>query len=255
MIALIDMGNARVKWASLVGGRLASFGQAVLGDNPAEAVDDLLGAVGDAKRVLVSNVAGAAVGRLLIQGFGDRHGVAVEFARTAARAGGVTCGYRDPARLGVDRWLAVLAAHRSGLGTACVVDAGTALTVDVVDADGIHHGGLILPGLRTMADSLQQRTSDVGPTDGDSGAPAGLALFGRSTEEAVTRAALLAGAAMVDRCVRRVAEHQGRSPALLITGGDGQALMGWLESVGQFDAHLVLRGLACIARADHPESG
>ena len=60
---------------------------------------------------------------------------------------GLRNGYRDPAQLGVDRWLAMCAAWQQFPGSLCVVDAGTAVTIDVVAADGAHSGGLILPGV------------------------------------------------------------------------------------------------------------
>jgi type III pantothenate kinase len=252
-MVLVDVGNARMKWAQLVGADLHNHGAAMLAKGAADAVATLMAAVEQADRVLIANVAGPRVARLLMDAFAQR-GVTVEFARSAEHACGVRCGYQDPARLGVDRWLAVIAAHAAGMGTTCVVDAGTALTVDVVSASGRHYGGLILPGLRMMADSLQQRTSDIGFTTGEAAMPEGLDLFGRNTEEAVTRAALLASAALVDRCAGRIRALQDTLPTVLVTGGDGQALLPWLESPGQFDAHLVLKGLACLARAGRLES-
>ena len=246
---LVDAGNAQLKWATLHGEDLTDFGRVAFGSDPARAMSRLVASSAKPDRVLIANVAGGQVARL----FQDAFGAAAEFAATQATFAGVTCGYREPDSLGVDRWVALLAAYRAAARSVCVVDAGTALTVDVVDEVGQHLGGLILPGLHLMAQSLQQRTSDIGAIGSDASPPEGTALFGRSTQEAVTRAALLASAALVDRCVHRLraATHQ---PLLVITGGDGEALLPWLESRGQFDPHLVLKGLAIVAGAEHPEA-
>ena len=244
MSVLVDVGNARLKWAVLGEDALTGFGQANLGADPASAVAALRARVGAPQQVWIANVAGAHVGQLLTDAFGP----VAQFARTQPALGGVTCGYRDPRSLGVDRWLALVAGYLRVRDTVCVVDAGTALTVDAADAQGRHYGGLILPGLRLMGESLQQRTSDIGPTGAGTAPPAGLDLFGRSTDEAVSRAAQAASAALVDRCVRRLADA-GTPPVLLVTGGDGETLMPWLESPCRFEPHLVLEGLACLASA------
>lgn len=254
MIVLVDAGNARLKWAQLESSQLQAFAQVDLAADPAAAVAALAAAVDRPQRVLVSNVAGAAAAQLLRDAFEQHHGITVEFAATTAQFGGVTCGYTDPARLGVDRWLAVIAAHRQWPGSACVVDAGTALTVDAVDQGGTHYGGLILPGLGLMADSLHQGTSDVASAGAAATVPDGLELFGRNTAEAVTRAALLASAALVDRCVQQMAHVLRDVPRLVVTGGDGETLRPWLESTSQFDPHLVLQGLACLVEGRDPES-
>jgi type III pantothenate kinase len=246
VIALVDAGNARLKWACLDGAALTNHGHALLVGDAASAVAALRARVGAPSRVLIANVAGAEVGALLAEAFGS----AAQFVTPRASFAGVTCGYREPQRLGVDRWLAVIAAYQKAADWVCVVDAGTALTADAVSGRGEHQGGLILPGLGLMADSLQQRTSDIGSGGRRESPPGGLALFGRSTEEAVTRAALLASAALVDRCVEQLEQAAGHAPRLMLTGGDGEALMPWLESHCEFHPHLVLDGLALMARAD-----
>ena len=88
-------------------------------------------------------------------------GIAPEFARTARFAAGVTCGYEDPSRLGVDRWLAMLAARQLSNRPFIVFGLGTAGTADFVDGDGVHKGGFIVPGLRLMTEALFAGTADV----------------------------------------------------------------------------------------------
>src|SRR5690606_23289335 len=117
----------------------------------------------------------------------ERFGVRPEIVETRAEMLGVRCAYRDPSRLGVDRWVTVIAAHRAaaarkdGPRPACVINAGTALTFDAVDVRGRHLGGLILPGPRLAAEALASGTERIGLTEPAAGRPAGLGVLGRST--------------------------------------------------------------------------
>lgn len=146
--------------------------------------------------------------------------------------------YADPARLGVDRWLVVLAAAVDS-GPALVVDAGTAFTVDALSADGCHLGGYILPGLTMQRDALAARTAQVSFPEPDW---SGLG-WGESTAGSVGHGALLALSALVEAASRRLQVEAGRSPRLLLTGGDARLLAPWLPGAERH-ACLVLEGLA-----------
>jgi len=243
----IDCGNSRLKWAEFEQGRIVGRGAVMLqGDaDPFAVLAEALRPEID--RVLVASVAAAEIGDRIQATVNERLGRAAEFVQVRPRAAGIECGYRDPARLGVDRWLAMIAGRRRVVGPFAVVSAGTAVTFDAVARNGQHLGGLIFPGERLMLDVLAANTDRIGAVEpvrepvGDSD------LLGRSTEEAVSRGARLALAAAVDRAVEDVARTQGGTPALLVTGGDGEALATWLESEATFRADLVLEGLAAIA--------
>src|SRR6202034_3800599 len=85
----------------------------------------------------------------------------VEFITAAPEFNGLTNGYLDPSLLGADRWLALIGAWTKASGALCVVDAGTAVKVDAVDAKGQHLGGLIAPGIHMMREALMNKTSDI----------------------------------------------------------------------------------------------
>jgi type III pantothenate kinase len=178
-----------------------------------------------------------------------RRGVAIRYVATTAERCGVTCGYADPSRLGVDRWLGVLAAYARAHGAACVVSAGTAVTFDAVSADGRHLGGVIMPGARLMAAALDRETSNIGSTPLAGLPPLGLDLLGRDTAAAVGRGALLALAAGIDRAVARVGQAFGAPPVAYLTGGDATTLAPWLETRVEIRTDLVLEGLALVATA------
>jgi type III pantothenate kinase len=249
VIALIDIGNTRFKWA------LAENLGAVRSVAHVAGLDAAITALVEAlprtlRRVLAANVAGGAVGARLAAALRERHAIETEFVTPEAERYGIRCAYADPERLGVDRWLAMIAAHRSTAGLACVIQAGTAVTFDAVDAAGRHLGGLIFPGARLMADALERNTGRIGPTAALARHVTGLNLLGTSTDEGVGKGSMLALAAALDRAVAAVAGAMHETPSVILTGGDADELAPWLESEVRFSADLVLTGLAHIARHD-----
>jgi type III pantothenate kinase len=248
MQLLVDVGNTRLKWARLVQGKLTEHGSAAHRGTLEHALGVLSDALPpDVARVLVANVAGQEIARRLTELARARSGVTPEFVATAAEAFGVRCAYADPSRLGVDRWLGVLAAHRLAAGAACVVGAGTAVTFDAVDAHGAHLGGLIFAGPRLAAAALDAQTSDIGATAPAGARPLGLDLLGKSTDAAVGNGSMLALAAALDRAVAAVNTALGARSKVYLTGGDGPHLRGWLETDAELRADLVLEGLALFA--------
>ena len=248
MTVIVDIGNARIKWARVRNGELSACGEALHSDNHGQALELFARTVeGEVSRVVATNVAGQDIAARFDEIAGNQWGVCPEWIGTVAEQLGVTCGYADPQRLGADRWVAVLAAFARATGAACVIDAGTAVTFDAVDAQGQHLGGLIMAGPRLAAAALSRETSDIGKTATSDEAPRGLALMGRSTDEAVAHGAMLGVAAAVDRALNVVSEELQAEPLVLLTGGHALALLPWLESAVQYREHLVLEGLALIA--------
>jgi type III pantothenate kinase len=253
MQALVDIGNTRIKWALFDRGRLVRSGGAVHRDS----IDAALRALAmvlptDVERLIVANVAGEDMARRLRASVGAR--APVEFVACTAERFGVRCAYAEPSRLGVDRWVAVLAAHRRAAGAACVIDAGTAVTFDAVDGGGAHLGGLILPGAQLLSAALDRSTSDVGATPVPFAVPKGLRLLGGDTAAAVGHGTMLALAAALDRAVRTVAAELKTTPTVYLTGGDATRLYDWLETKVEQRADLVLEGLALFA-AEHARPG
>jgi type III pantothenate kinase len=244
---LVDIGNTRIKWATLERGRLVRRGAAL----HRNALDAALAAFGaalpPAARVVAANVAGDTFAARLRQLVAARPGATLELVATTAQRLGVRCAYSDPSRLGVDRWVAVLAAFHAARGAACVIDAGTAVTFDAVDGGGVHLGGLIFPGARLLAGALDRHTSDIGVTAPAASVPRGLDLLGRNTAAAVGNGAWLALAAALDRAVTTVGSALGTTPVVYLTGGDAAPLRGWLATRVELRADLVLEGLALLA--------
>lgn len=168
----------------------------------------------------------------------------VRFARTERRGWGVTNGYTQPRRMGVDRWVAMIGAWSEVQAACLVVDSGTAVTIDAIDDGGTHLGGQIIPGVATMADSLVSATNDipqVGPAPGRGGAD--LEMFARNTAAAVREGAQNAVAGAVDRAIQTL-QSNAYQPVVVLTGGDASRILNALCESPLHRPHLVLQGLA-----------
>lgn len=150
----------------------------------------------------------------------------VYVARSTSEALGVTNGYTEPERLGIDRWLGALAGYQLA-GGCCAVDCGSAITIDFVMPGGRHLGGYILPGLRLMKESLKLGTRNVA-IDPDSEAEELLAP-GRRTVEAVNHGIYMAAVSAINRVYAEVCDMEGVALPLLLTGGDARVVSRGLQ--------------------------
>ena len=165
-------------------------------------------------------------------------GKAVTVMRATACAGGVVNGYRQPETLGVDRWCALVGARRRLGRAAVVVGAGTATTVDLLDGHGRFLGGLILPGLELMRESLARGTAGLARASGQ------VVRLPDNTADAIASGAVEATAGAVERASRRL----GDAPCLLF-GGAAAPLKSALTIEVIEEPLLVLEGL-CVLAAD-----
>lgn len=248
MILLVDAGNTRIKWAGLEGTALHS-GAAVLRRGGAEDVETLAtvwAALPVPQRLLIASVAGPDFS-VHVMAWSQRFwGLEPEFITAEASAFGVRNAYTEPQRLGVDRWLALIAAHRLVPGPVCIVDCGTALTVDVIARDGEHLGGLIIPGLGLMRRALLEKTagieSAIGGVQHDE-----VSLFAKDTRSGVMGGTLYATIAVIDRIVQDVTEAIGAELTCVLTGGDADTVRPLLPADFRYEPELVLKGLALVA--------
>jgi type III pantothenate kinase len=216
----IDVGNTRLKWALYdaprPGARLLSHGAVFLEtiDSLAEtewrhlpAPTSMLGCV----------VAGEGVKRRVDEQL-ELWDVEPRWVVSSAESAGVTNGYDHPSRLGVDRWVAMVAARQRVLAAgqprpALVVMVGTCVTVDSLDASGRFLGGLILPGFGLMLRALEMGTAGLKAPTGDAVA------FPTNTSDALMSGGADAISGAVERVYRRLVERTGSVPMLLMTGG------------------------------------
>ncbi|MDD9812027.1 MAG: type III pantothenate kinase [Gammaproteobacteria bacterium] len=300
MKLLIDAGNHRLKWAvTRAAGRDTNRDSAPdsgldIGDavaiernSPAELHAALTAAWAglEPAAVWASCVAGPAVEKIIAAVAGRVWNLQPAFIASPARQAGVVNSYPQPARLGGDRWAALVGARRMFPRRAViVVDAGSAVTVDALDAGGVFRGGIILPGARAMREALRRQTANLGGPgdDGDSdsaGAGAGdgagendcaapgpaaadvadatevaptvaatlATALATDTQAAVAGGAWLALAGGVERAVAAQLAALQSECTVIVTGGDAGRLAQLLSAGAECAPDLVLRGLAVIA--------
>lgn len=246
-VLIVDVGNSRIKWAQLEGEHLSRGRAAVHAKWALADYARLFGPARKTERVVVASVAGARVNRALATA-ARRAGATVHFLSTPRRAGGITVGYVEPWRLGVDRFAAAVGAHDLFRSVpVCVVGVGTAMTIDLVGADGRHRGGVIVPAPDLMVATLLEQTHGI-RRRARGGALGGVGLFARSTRDAIERGALYAAAALIDRAVQEASVRVAREPLVVLTGGGAPAVRALLRSSAVGVPDLVLRGLAVLSQ-------
>jgi len=244
---LVDIGNTRVKWACGDGATLSGHGAF------SYAPDTLRNELQqwrtmrprELEKALIANVAGPEITGTVRDFIAGAWSVKVEEAVAEPERDGLKNGYDDPASLGVDRWLALLAAWRKYETSLCVVDCGTAVTLDVIlhegqGLGGRHLGGHIYPGLAAIRKALAMATGQI-QTDDDA-VPA--LAFGRSTPECVSNGYAFALSGMLRECIERVRKEHGAELLAVITGGGAAALPpSLLPARTAPEPDLVLQGL------------
>lgn len=244
---LLDVGNSRLKWGVLDNGSISRTGHISHDSMRQHGLAALTSKLPrQVDTVFASNVAGASYATRLSGVISMHCGCDMRFARTEKQACGVTNSYRQPRRMGVDRWVAMIGAWSECEAAIVIVDAGTAVTIDAIDDDGQHLGGQILPGIALMADALATGTSDI-PSVGQrvSKAASGLDMFANNTARAVEQGIMNAVVGAIERAAWAVEEH-GSDPTIVLTGGDASRILRSIEDEVLHRPHLVLHGLARI---------
>ena len=244
MDLLIDIGNTRIKWATLdengIGVQSAVAHAALTRE---QFIDQVL-QIARPDRVLVSNVGGARMAELLTDALAHRWAMSATFAESTAEACGVRNAYPEPRKLGVDRWLGMIAVHAMEERATCVVGVGTAMTIDAITADGTHLGGVIVPGPDLMISSLMHGTSDILSRAADGSIAT--QLFADNTLGAVHQGAMNALAALVERAIDSIRLNLHVSPAVILTGGACQRVEPLIAAPCIVIPDLVLQGLAVL---------
>jgi type III pantothenate kinase len=253
MKLLIDVGNTRLKCALWDGTELHALGsathaaamQAALMDaDPAHDVEfaALWTPVADVSAIFVASVAGSALEQRLTRSLAQRFAIAPRFVASTASACGVRNAYAQPERLGVDRFLGLIALHALERGPCVLASCGTALTLDALAADGTHLGGLISASPALAIDALTGSTARLNAPQS-----AQVVELAVNTGDAIESGAWLAAVALIERfCARATPPLEG-TPALVLSGGGALRLSALLAPPHRVDTSLVLRGLAIYA--------
>jgi type III pantothenate kinase len=239
MNLLIDLGNSRLKWAIYDHTTLIAQGKSLPHNELTEKQLTQLWHDLHPEKIAISCVGETALLRCIESVIDHLWGDSVLrfHAQTQVRAFDVQNGYLQPEKLGVDRWLVLIAARQKTQTHTCIVDCGTAITVDILNAQGQHEGGLICAGLNLMQNALACHTADL-PFSLQA-SPIGLA---KETTAAIYSGTLFAAVGLIEHVV---SQHTNGSQ-LILTGGDAEVVAAKLKNKLIIDNDLVLRGLVVV---------
>lgn len=236
MSLLVDMGNTRLKWGTsrnldIVSGLPIS--NTMINRNT---LLQLWQTINPPDQLAISCVSASRLFELVLSVADELWpGITIIPAKSGTKAFGICNAYQKPEMLGVDRWLSMTAGYHRYRKALCIVDCGTAITVDIVDTSGKHLGGLISPGLRLMKEALAKGTENLNLSA--TNYPFGLAT---NTDAAIHNGTLSAACGLIEL----VLKNQPDTMQLLLTGGDAKIIAAHLPTPTIVDPDLVLRGLA-----------
>lgn len=238
-VLLIDLGNSRLSWAFYSDGNISAPNSCSTMAEISLEIEAEWQNISPVP-VYIANVAGSELQQMLSRWFETHWNTMPVLLQSQQRAYGVTNAYQKPEELGVDRWLGLIGARTMSRLPVCVVDCGSAVTIDVMDASGMHQGGVITPGYEMMLSSLKRGTAIPGIE-----APAkSHGLLGKSTSEGVHYGCANTIAAIIDRVMQSGSQLQ----RLFITGGNAAIITPLLEHPSRLIPDLVFRGMLQYVR-------
>lgn len=251
---LIDIGNTRIKWAHYspqISADKELVGHGVLEHDSQIEAETLQYIIPPANLdfILVSAVTDDLNSQRIKKQLQTIFAVPVQMVKSAPQFNHLVNGYKQPALLGVDRWVALIGAFaqaKPGRGVL-VVDAGTAITIDAVDVDGKHLGGIISPGLSLMRNSLSQNTERLMLVE-----EAEICTVADNTQDAIASGTIWSLVGLIQQIEQRLALDDGKID-YLITGGDAQKLLPHLPVRYILVTDLILQGLAALAQNSNKE--
>jgi len=242
---LIDIGNSSLKWALSSANGLSEMSQQQYPETISTVFfEEQWRDLDKPSDIIVSCVASNDVWNALVNTCKDLWGFTISKITTLKEEGGLTVAYDEPSHLGSDRWCAMLGALDSSDSDFIVIDAGSALTIDVVNEFGKHLGGYIVPGINMMKQSLGMNTALV-QLHGESDSLTSLSL-GQTTRSCVESGILLSAVILIESVYKKQMQ-QIKNGQVYITGGDAELLASYFSFKCAIIPALVLHGLNVLA--------
>ncbi|MAS82202.1 MAG: hypothetical protein CMF45_05900 [Legionellales bacterium] len=247
MKLLLDIGNSSVNWALEKGGQLAMDGVFSYDKNTFDKnLQENLSFLQTPSNILVANVAGNKVFADLQSWVKQRWRIECWQPSVSTKFNQLKNSYNDIQEMGIDRWLAMIAAWEEHHTALCVVGCGTALTIDSIDLEGNHFGGYIIPGIELMQQALIMKTESINVSTNKHVSIA----YAQGTQAAINNGAFFATTAMIDRVVMNLSDELKTLPKCIIFGGMAELISRLLKNEFQHESNLVLYGLL-IAYEDY----
>ena len=234
----LDIGNSYIKWLS--------------GDSDVNRMNSIPFVTGDEavllskhwknepvpERIIVASVAAKSIIDTVAAVCERLWSIKPEYLTVQKEFCGIVIVYDDVDKLGIDRWLALVAGFNRHKTNLCIADCGSAVTVDVVSASGRHQGGYIIPGIDMMKHALIFNTEKISISEEVQCTES----LGRSTEECIHNGTQLAIAAFIDRVVTRSLDQYQGNLKCIMTGGGAEPIMKLMTTNFIYEPNLVLSG-------------
>jgi len=248
MILLVDVGNTNLKWA-IVRNHIIAEQESIMHRHRELKLLfwQIWSEIKEIQTVWISNVAGDLMRVSLTQWIEQYWQITPFFAHSTAQAYDVTSAYQHPEQLGIDRWLALIGAHRLIKGNVCIADCGTAITVDLLSATGTHLGGMIAPGIAAMQNTLFTETSALTQLANTTENYTTLEFEAKNTTQGIWSGIHYMVIGFLIHLLSEIEKKYQQTFILVITGGDAPTLQPFLPKTHQHIPDLVLQGLKAMA--------
>ena len=240
MKLLLDIGNTSVNWASEKESNFLSQGSFIYDKkNIEDSLENNLLLTEKTSKILLSNVAGKDIYNSLNCWIKKHGNIELWESSIDKKFGGLKISYKETEQMGVDRWLSMIASWNKHRSPLCLVSCGTALTIDLVNSEGNHLGGYILPGHdlmhKALVDNVEKINIKITNTPSIE--------YASNTEAAVNNGVFLALVSAIDRIVKEFSSELGVMPKCIISGGNAKLIKPLLEFQFKHEPNLVLHGL------------
>ncbi len=245
MKLLIDIGNSRIKWATLDDNGLSNsqFIERKTTGLKTQ-FNKIWKPLKTVESIWVSNVAGDKIASQFSEWTEKTWQITPNFVRAEQKRFGVSNAYDKPETLGVDRWLGLVAVRQHLQKACCIIDCGTAITVDIVTANGQHQGGFILPGLGLMRSTLAAGTEALTENTDD----VAFNLLATNTYSAIQAGTLYSISATLENLIRDLQQNFDHDIRFVLSGGDGKMIQELLPEDIEIDTDIVIKGLKLYAK-------
>lgn len=245
MKLLVDLGNSCCKFAVEEEGKIEKYQSQKYGPfGKLYSVKSLCGQFSDAKAIVISSVLSTEMNTQIKETLTSDGAKNIYFLDPVKNSFGIKLAYADPSTLGVDRVAALLGAKEKYIGNSCIVDIGTAVTIDALSAKGEHKGGVIFPGVASMEKALLSNTK----IQTDQTADIGFNVLANSTENAIHSGCMSALVGGVEYVVHNMSSNYDGFDQVILTGGGANLIKPYLSFSARIDDTLVLDGLSIVSQ-------
>ena len=246
MKLLLDIGNSSVNWAIQEHDDFTHYGAfSYKKDHFADDLQENIFLSETPNDVLVSNVAGEKVFNTLYSWVEKKWRKELWEASVTSNYKELKNSYADSQQMGVDRWLAMVACWEEYHTAVCLVGCGTALTIDLIDVEGQHLGGYIIPGIDLMQRVLVSKTEQINVNISNQAS----LDYAKDTQTAINNGAFMAAVSMINNVTNNFSKELPSEPKYILSGGMGELTKPFLNSPFEYRPNLVLSGLSIIYKS------